>query len=53
MEFLGFTLDIAALTDSALTLLFKVILALLIFVVGRWLAKKPSALLNALWCGAV
>ena len=40
MEFLGFTLDIAALTDSALTLLFKVILALLIFVVGHWLAKK-------------
>ncbi len=46
MEFLGFTLDIAALTDSALTLLFKVVLALLIFVIGRWLAKKAIAVAN-------
>jgi small conductance mechanosensitive channel len=46
MEFLGFTVDIAALTDSALTLLFKVILALLIFVVGRWLAKKTIGVAN-------
>lgn len=46
MEFLGFTLDIAALTDSVLTLLFKVVLALLIFVVGRWLAKKAIAVAN-------
>lgn len=46
MEFLGFTLDIAALTDSALTLLFKVVLALLIFVVGRWLAKKVIGVAN-------
>lgn len=40
MEFLGFTLDVAALTDSALTLLFKVGMALLIFIIGRWIAKK-------------
>ena len=40
MEFLGFTLDVATLTDNGLTLLFKVIIALLIFVVGRWLATK-------------
>lgn len=40
MEFVGFTLDIATLTDSVLTLLFKVVMALLIFAVGRWLAKK-------------
>lgn len=40
MEFLGFTLDIAALTDNTLALLFKVLLALLIFVIGRWFAKK-------------
>ncbi|WP_201555217.1 mechanosensitive ion channel family protein [Psychrobacter sp. 72-O-c] len=46
MEFLGFTLDIAALIDSALTLLFKVLLALLIFVVGRWLAKKAIGVAN-------
>lgn len=48
MEFLGFTLDIAALTESALTLLFKVGLALIIFVVGRWLAKKAIAVANRL-----
>ncbi|WP_350560561.1 mechanosensitive ion channel domain-containing protein [Psychrobacter sp. CAL346-MNA-CIBAN-0220] len=46
MEFLGFTLDIASLTDSALTLLLKVVLALLIFVVGRWLAKKAITVAN-------
>ena len=40
MEFLGFTLDIATLTDSALALLLKVAIALLIFFIGRWLAKK-------------
>lgn len=46
MEFLGFTLDIATLTDSALSIFFKVVLALLIFVVGRWLAKKAIAVAN-------
>ena len=46
MEFLGFTIDIATLTDSALTLLFKVAIALLIFVVGRWLAKKAITIAN-------
>ncbi|OLF36392.1 mechanosensitive ion channel family protein [Psychrobacter sp. Cmf 22.2] len=40
MEFLGFTIDVATLTTNALSLVFKVALALLIFVVGRWLAKK-------------
>ncbi len=48
MEFLGFTLDIAALTDSALTLFFKIVLALLIFIVGRWLAKKAIGVANRL-----
>lgn len=40
MEFLGFTLDVATLTNSALSLAAKVALALLIFIVGHWLAKK-------------
>jgi len=40
MEFLGFTIDVATLTNNALSLVFKVALAILIFVVGRWLAKK-------------
>ncbi len=46
MEFLGFTIDIATLTDSALTVLFKIGIALLIFVVGRWLAKKAITIAN-------
>lgn len=44
MEFLGFTIDIATLTISALSLVTKVVLAILIFVVGRWLAKKAVAI---------
>lgn len=40
MEFLGFTLDIAELTHDATTILIKVILALAIFIIGKWLAKK-------------
>ena len=40
MEFLGFTLDIATLTNNALSIAAKVALALLIFMIGRWLAKK-------------
>lgn len=40
MEFLGFTIDVANLTSNALNLVIKVALAILIFVVGRWLAKK-------------
>ena len=44
MEFLGFTIDIATLTTSALSLVTKVVLAILIFVVGRWLAKKAVAI---------
>lgn len=46
MEFLGFTIDVATLTDSALSLLFKVLLALAIFIVGRWLAKKVTVVVN-------
>lgn len=46
MEFLGFTLDIASLTENALSLLLKVGLALLIFIVGRWLAKKAMSIAN-------
>lgn len=40
MEFLGFTVDIASLTESTLQLVVRIILAILIFVIGRWLAKK-------------
>ena len=40
MEFLGFTIDVANLTSNALSLVIKVALAILIFVVGRWLAKR-------------
>ncbi|WP_372861889.1 mechanosensitive ion channel family protein [Psychrobacter sp.] len=43
MEFLGFTIDVANLTSNALSLVIKVALAILIFVVGRWLAKKAVA----------
>ena len=39
MEFLGFTVDVATLTSSAIALIFKVAFAILIFVIGRWLAK--------------
>ena len=43
MEFLGFTVDIATLTNNALSIAAKVALALLIFIIGRWLAKKAVA----------
>ena len=43
MEFLGFTVDVATLTSNALGLVIKVALAILIFIVGRWLAKKAVA----------
>ena len=43
MEFLGFTVDIATLTSSAISLAIKVALAILIFIIGRWLAKKAVA----------
>ncbi|MCD1280098.1 MULTISPECIES: mechanosensitive ion channel family protein [Psychrobacter] len=43
MEFLGFTVDIATLTASAVVLTTKLVLAILIFVVGLWLAKKAVA----------
>lgn len=48
MEFLGFTLDVATLTDSVLSLLFKFLLALLIFTVGRWLAQKATRILHGI-----
>ena len=48
MEFLGFTLDVATLTENGLSLLFKVIIALLIFVFGRWLAHKVVNFANRL-----
>lgn len=48
MEFLGFTLDVATLTDNTLALLFKILMAILIFVVGRWLAKKAITMANRL-----
>jgi len=40
MEFLGFTIDVATLTNNALSMGMKVLLAIIIFVVGLWLAKK-------------
>lgn len=43
MEFLGFTIDVAALTSSITALLLKITMALLIFVIGRWIAKKLTA----------
>ncbi len=46
MEFLGFTFDAAALTENALELLLKVLLALVIFFVGRWLAQKAVNMLH-------
>ena len=46
MEFLGFSFDIAALTHNALTVLAKIAFALLIFVVGRWIAKKLVTFIN-------
>lgn len=46
MEFLGFTIDVATLKDTALSLLFKILLALAIFIVGRWLAKKATVIVN-------
>lgn len=48
MEFLGFTLDVATLTDSVLSVLFKIALAIFIFVVGRWLAKKLVTFANTI-----
>ena len=46
MEFLGFTVDIATLTNSALSVTVKIALALLIFIIGRWLAKKAVAFIH-------
>jgi len=40
MQFLGFTLDIATLTSSTVHLLTQVALAIIILVIGRWLASK-------------
>lgn len=40
MQFLGFTLDIATLTSSTVHLLTQVTLAIIILVIGRWLASK-------------
>ena len=48
MEFLGFTIDIATLTSSALSIAIKVALALLIFIIGRWLAKKAVTVAHKL-----
>ena len=48
MEFLGFTIDMAALADNAVSWLLKLALAVVIFFVGRWLAKKATTVANAL-----
>ncbi|MGP5435807.1 mechanosensitive ion channel family protein [Psychrobacter alimentarius] len=44
MEFLGFTIDIATLTANAVVLTTKLVLAILIFVIGLWLAKKAVSI---------
>lgn len=44
MEFLGFTIDVATLTTSAIVLTTRLALAILIFVVGLWLAKKAVSI---------
>ena len=46
MEFLGFTVDLATLTENALSIALKIVFALLIFMIGRWLAKKIVAISN-------
>lgn len=46
MEFLGFTIDLATLTENAISIALKVAFALLIFIIGRWLAKKIVAISN-------
>ena len=46
MEFLGFTIDLATLTESAISIALKVAFALLIFMIGRWLAKKIVTISN-------
>ena len=46
MEFLGFTVDLATLTENAISIALKVAFALLIFMIGRWLAKKIVAISN-------
>ena len=46
MEFLGFTVDLATLTESAFSLMIKIAFALLIFIIGRWLAKKIVTISN-------
>lgn len=48
MEFLGFTLDISALTDNVFSIMLKIVFALLIFIIGRWLAKKVVIIANSI-----
>jgi len=47
MEFLGFTVDVATLTTSAVFLATRLAMAILIFVVGLWLAKKAVGVAHA------
>lgn len=42
MEFFGFTIDLAALTEDAISLLIKFAIAVVIFIIGKWLAKQVS-----------
>ncbi|WP_169393113.1 MULTISPECIES: mechanosensitive ion channel family protein [Psychrobacter] len=46
MKVLGFDWDLALLADNAVIIGIKIIVALLIFFIGRWLAKKSVALAN-------
>lgn len=40
MDFFGFTIDLATLTEGTITVVSKVVLAIIIFIVGKWLASK-------------
>lgn len=40
MEFLGFTFDTATFSQNAIQVVIKIALAIVIFAIGRWLAKR-------------
>lgn len=46
LEFLGVPIDIASLIQNSVTLMVNLILALLIFFVGKWVGKRILAVIN-------
>lgn len=46
MDFLGFTFDVTTLTENAFQFMIRLGLAILIFVIGRWLATKLVEISN-------